>query len=71
MRHTVIPAAGSTVHVTARNGLGAPDYCKVEMWVPTASGVVEVTTRCFDGTGAPKDTEYDESYYTTGVQGPC
>jgi hypothetical protein len=71
MRHTVIPADRSTVHVTARNGFSKPDYCKVEAWIPTAGGVVEVTTRCFDGTGAAKDAEYDESYYTWAIQGPC
>lgn len=72
MRHTGIPAEDSTVHVTARNGFGAPDYCKIESWVATGTGQqVEVTTRCFDGNGAPKDAEYDESYYTTAFVGPC
>jgi len=59
------------VHVTARNFPGAADYCKVESWIPAAGGVVEVTTRCFDSTGAAKDSEYAESYYTFQIEGPC
>ena len=71
MRHTAIGAVDSTVHVTARNFPGAADYCKIESWVSWNGNGVEVTSRCFDSTGAAKDSEYAESYYTTLVQGPC
>lgn len=71
MRHTIVGAFDSTVHVTARNFPGAADYCKVESWLPAIGGGVEVTTRCFDSTGAAKDSEYAESYYTFQVQAPC
>jgi hypothetical protein len=71
MRHTLVGATGSTVHVTARNWPGAPDSCKVESWISTGSGGVEVKTRCFDATGAATDSQYAESYYTFQVQGPC
>ncbi|HWU89594.1 MAG TPA: hypothetical protein VN253_20170 [Kofleriaceae bacterium] len=70
MRHTIMPAVGSTVHVTARNYPGAADYCKVESWISWTNGV-EVKTRCFNASGAPTDSQYAESYYTYDVQGPC
>jgi hypothetical protein len=71
MRHTLVGATESTVHVTARNWPGAADYCKIEGWIPWGSGGVEVRTRCFDASGAPNDSQYAESYYTVQVQGPC
>ena len=71
MRHTVVGPLDSTVHVTARSFPDAADYCKVESWIPASGGGVEVTTRCFDATGAAKDSQYAESYYTFQIQGPC
>lgn len=71
MRHTAIGAIDSTVHVTARSWPGAADYCKIESWGTWNSSGVEITTRCFDSTGAAKDSEYAESYYTDLIQGPC
>lgn len=70
MRHSTIPAIESTAHVTARSAAGAADYCKVESW-GLVNGEAEVKTRCFDASGAAKDSEYAESYYTTEVEGPC
>lgn len=70
MRHTVVGAFDSTVHVTARSFPGAADYCKVESWIPSGNGV-EVKTLCFDANGAAKDSEYAESYYTFQIEGPC
>lgn len=70
MRHSSMPATHSTVHVTARSSLSTSDYCKVEGLIPWSNGV-EVKTRCFNASGALKDGEYAESYYTTEGKAPC
>jgi hypothetical protein len=70
MRHTWLPLLDSNVHVTAKTS-ETPDYCKVETWGVGSSGGVEVKTRCFDGSGVAKDSQYLESYYTTAVPDPC
>lgn len=71
MRHTIVGAFDSTVHVTARSFPGAADYCKVESWIPWGGNGVEVKTLCFDSSGTATDSQYAESYYTFQVQGPC
>jgi len=70
MRHESMSPIYSTAHVTARPFPQAPDYCKVESWISEGTGV-EIKTRCFDASGAPKDLQYAESYYTAQLMPSC
>lgn len=52
---------GGTAHVTAY-GAG-PESCKMKGW-NSVGGDIVVDVRCFDGSGAPVDTQYDISFST-------
>jgi hypothetical protein len=62
--HSQLLVGNAAIHVTA---IGSdPNYCKVAGWSwLSGSSATEVSINCFNSSGVPADTQYEETYMSS------